>query len=77
MEWNDTARDYPRDVCVHQLFAAQAARSPEAVAVVFEGDRLTYGELDARAISWPIACAPWAWVPRCWSASASSARPRW
>jgi len=49
VEWNDTAADYPRDECIHQLFEAQAARTPEAVAVVFEDRQLTYGELDARA----------------------------
>jgi amino acid adenylation domain-containing protein len=47
--WNDTARDYPRDRCVHELFAEQAARTPDAVAVTFEGERITYRELDARS----------------------------
>ena len=36
VQWNDTAADYPRDKCVHQLFEAQVDRTPEAVAVVFE-----------------------------------------
>jgi non-ribosomal peptide synthetase component F len=45
----DTAADYPRDRCLHQLFEAQAARTPEAVAVVFEDLQLTYGEINARA----------------------------
>ncbi|WP_146188357.1 non-ribosomal peptide synthetase [Methylosinus sporium] len=49
VEWNATAADYSRDKCLHGLFEAQAARSPEAVAVVFEKERLTYGELNARA----------------------------
>jgi amino acid adenylation domain-containing protein len=49
VEWNDTAADYPKDRCIHELFEAQAARTPEAVAVVFEGRQLTYGELNARA----------------------------
>lgn len=49
VEWNDTRTDYPRDACVHELFAEQAARTPNAIAVVYEGERLTYRELDARA----------------------------
>jgi amino acid adenylation domain-containing protein len=48
-EWNRTEADYPRDRCVHELFTAQATRTPEAVAVVFEQDHLTYQELNARA----------------------------
>ena len=47
--WNDTAADYPRDRCIHQLFEAQAARTPESVALVFEDQSLTYAELNARA----------------------------
>ena len=49
VEWNQTERDYPRDKCVHQLFEEQVERTPEAVAVVFEGQSLTYRELNARA----------------------------
>ena len=49
VRWNETACDYPGDRCLHELFAAQAARTPDAVAVVHEADQLTYGELDARA----------------------------
>jgi non-ribosomal peptide synthetase component F len=41
--------DYPKDVCVHQLFEAQVEQTPEAVAVVFEDEQLTYGELNRRA----------------------------
>ncbi len=47
--WNDTARDYPGDVCFHHLFEAQAEESPQAQAVVYEGQTLTYQELNARA----------------------------
>ena len=36
VEWNATAADYPRDKCMHELFEAQAAKTPEAVAVVHE-----------------------------------------
>ena len=49
VEWNDTASEYPRDKCVHQLFEEQVERSPDAVAVVFENERLTYRELNAKA----------------------------
>src|SRR5208282_5612691 len=49
VEWNATEADYPQDTCVYELFEAQAARTPEAVAVVSEGERLTYAELDAKA----------------------------
>ncbi|HEX8560147.1 MAG TPA: amino acid adenylation domain-containing protein [Pyrinomonadaceae bacterium] len=49
VEWNDTARAYPRGGSIHGLFEAQAARTPGAVALVDGDARLTYGELDARA----------------------------
>ncbi|MDD5467703.1 MAG: amino acid adenylation domain-containing protein [Anaerolineales bacterium] len=48
-EWNRTATDYPRDRCVHELFEAQAERTPEVVALVCAGRRVTYGELNERA----------------------------
>lgn len=47
-DWNATTVDSRRDVCVHELFAEQAARTPDAVAVVFENRSLTYRELQAR-----------------------------
>ncbi len=49
VEWNQTQTDYPRDKSVHGLFEEQAERAPEAVAVEFEGKRLTYGQLNERA----------------------------
>ncbi len=49
VEWNDTRTDYPRDACIHELFSAQAARAPHAVALVEADRRLTYGDLEARA----------------------------
>jgi len=48
-EWNDTATAYPTGVCLHELIAAQARRTPEAVAAVFEEESLTYRELMGRA----------------------------
>ncbi len=49
VEWNDTQSDYPEHLCIHQLFELQVQQQPEAVAVVFEGNALTYGELNRRA----------------------------
>ena len=49
VEWNATGAEYPSDRCVHELFEAQAGRTPDAVAVVFEDEQVTYGELNARA----------------------------
>ena len=49
VEWNATEADYPRDKCVHELFEAQAARTPDAIAVVHEDAQLTYAELNAKA----------------------------
>ncbi len=49
IEWNDTAVEYPRDRCIHQLFEAQVERTPEATALVYEAQQLTYRELNARA----------------------------
>lgn len=46
--WNATAHPRP-EACAHQLFEAWAARTPDAAAVVFEEDRITYGALNARA----------------------------
>ncbi|RKH60321.1 non-ribosomal peptide synthase/polyketide synthase, partial [Corallococcus aberystwythensis] len=48
-EWNDTRVELPQDICLHELIARQAARSPDAVAVTFEEAALTYAQLEARA----------------------------
>ncbi|HEX7240717.1 MAG TPA: amino acid adenylation domain-containing protein, partial [Longimicrobiaceae bacterium] len=49
VEWNRSGAEYPRHLCLHQLFEAQAARTPDAEAVRFLGCSLTYAELDRRA----------------------------
>ncbi|MER8524639.1 condensation domain-containing protein, partial [Mesorhizobium sp. M1076] len=48
-ELNRTAAPYPSDRCIHELFEQQVRRAPDAVAVVCEDERLSYGELNARA----------------------------
>jgi amino acid adenylation domain-containing protein len=49
VEWNKTTKEYPQDKCIHQLFEEQVELTPDAVAVVFEEEHLTYGELNAKA----------------------------
>jgi len=49
VEWNNTATDYPRDKCIHQLFEEQVERTPNNIAVIFEQEQLTYRELNQRA----------------------------
>ncbi|MFK8186309.1 MAG: amino acid adenylation domain-containing protein [Phormidesmis sp.] len=49
VEWNDTAASYPKHQCIHQLFEAQADKTPDAVAVAFASQSLTYRELNQRA----------------------------
>jgi amino acid adenylation domain-containing protein len=48
-EWNATARPYPAGLRVHDLFAAQARRTPDAAALSHRGETVTYGELDRRS----------------------------
>ena len=49
VHWNETARDYPRDLCVHQLFEHQAAQAPKAIALMRGDEALSYAELNARS----------------------------
>jgi non-ribosomal peptide synthetase component F len=49
VEWNDTKTDYPKNKCIYQLFEEQVTRTPEADAVVFEDQQLTYRELNNSA----------------------------
>jgi len=47
--WNETSVDYPHDHCVHQLFQAQVRSIPDAIAVSFQGQLLSYQEVNARS----------------------------
>jgi amino acid adenylation domain-containing protein len=49
VEWNNTAREYPRQSNVQRLFEEQATKTPDALAVVFGGKKASYRELDRRA----------------------------
>ena len=49
IDWNDTKKNYPENKCFHQLFEAQMEETPDAIAVVFDKQQLTYCELNIRA----------------------------
>ncbi|WP_414859177.1 non-ribosomal peptide synthetase [Nostoc sp. KVJ3] len=49
MKWNETQAEFPQEKCIHQLFEVQVEQTPEAIAVVFEGQKMTYWELNYRA----------------------------
>ncbi|MGD2088870.1 MAG: amino acid adenylation domain-containing protein, partial [Candidatus Aminicenantes bacterium] len=49
IEWNNTAAEYPKDKCIHELFQEQVRKTPGEVAVVFADQTLTYRELDERS----------------------------
>ncbi len=71
--WNATAVPYPPELLLHQLFAAQVGRTPDAVALLFEDQQLTYAALDVRAnqlatTSSRLASAPTAWWRSRWNA---------
>ncbi|MBT8153952.1 LLM class flavin-dependent oxidoreductase [Epibacterium ulvae] len=48
-EWTETACDFAADLTIHQAFEAQVAKTPDATALVFEAETLTYAQLNARA----------------------------
>ncbi|HEX5709303.1 MAG TPA: amino acid adenylation domain-containing protein, partial [Pyrinomonadaceae bacterium] len=49
VEWNDTHTDYAHDKCIHELFEEQTARTPDAVALMFGEEQVTFAELNGRA----------------------------
>ncbi len=48
-QWNNTNTDYPKDKCIHQLFEEQVLKTPDAVALNFQGEQLTYQKLNKQA----------------------------
>ena len=53
-QFNATEREYDRSRCIHEFFEEQAKRAPDVVAVVYEGQSLSYSQLNARAnrVAW-------------------------
>ena len=49
VDWNQTAVEFPSQDCVHHLFEAQVAETPDATALLFQGQTLSYGELNRKA----------------------------
>lgn len=49
VEWNQTETEYPRDVCIHRMFERQVEQTPDAVALDFANQQVSYRELNQRA----------------------------
>src|SRR5947209_15284052 len=49
VEWNATQMELPKARCIHELIEERARQSPDAIALICRGERLTYSELNARA----------------------------
>ncbi|WP_416671495.1 non-ribosomal peptide synthetase [Egbenema bharatensis] len=49
VEWNQTQIEYSQNQCIHQLFEAQVERTPDSIALAFEGQQFSYQELNHRA----------------------------
>ncbi|BDI18009.1 hypothetical protein ANSO36C_38110 [Nostoc cf. commune SO-36] len=49
IDWNDTKKSYPDNKCFHQLFEAQVKQTPDATALVFGNQQITYKELNIRS----------------------------
>ena len=49
LQWNPAVADFPNDQCLHHLIEEQAARAPQAIAVTYREQTMSYGELNARA----------------------------
>jgi amino acid adenylation domain-containing protein len=49
VDWNKTYSDYPKNKCIHQLFEEQVERTPDAIALIFEDQQLSYQMLNTKA----------------------------
>jgi amino acid adenylation domain-containing protein len=48
-QWNDTRTEYHREWCVHEMFEKQVEHHPDSIALTFEGQQISYAELNGRA----------------------------
>ena len=48
VDWNSNTKQFDRSATIHSLFSAQAVRTPDATAIAFENESMSYGELDKR-----------------------------
>jgi amino acid adenylation domain-containing protein len=48
-EWNDNRRDYAKDICIHQLFERAARQTPDATALYWNDERISYRQLNEKA----------------------------
>ncbi len=49
LDWNNTKKDYPKNICIHELFEAQVEKTPDAIALEFQECNLTYSQLNVKA----------------------------
>ena len=49
VDWNSTDKDYPKDACLHHLFETHARQQPDAIAILYKDERISYSELDKRS----------------------------
>jgi amino acid adenylation domain-containing protein/non-ribosomal peptide synthase protein (TIGR01720 family) len=49
VQWNSTEREYPREQCIQQLFEEQVRRAPQDVALILQGQKLSYADVNQRA----------------------------
>ncbi len=75
--WNDTQVSYDAPDCLHEMVAATARRSPQAIAVSFADEELTYTELDQRADALAIGSSNSVWDRTASFRSCWIAQPTW
>ena len=62
--WNQTDKEYPDNKTIHQLFEEQVEKTPDNIAVVYEGEQLTYKELNERSNRLAYYLISFGYIPR-------------